>query len=264
MTSAKPVAVVVGAAGGIGLETCRKLASLGYDVRGIDRKPFQLEGVESVLLDMGDRDGVKRYAAGFSREISALVVSAAVHSTHPVEYLPDGLVDSVLSVNLLDHIKLVRDFLPGMADGGSIIGVSSIAACIGVPMSSLYSASKSGLEGFYESLRTEISYRGIRVSVVHPGNVNTGFNETGNTYEPVGNPGVDGHYRDVVSGIDSSLGIPPEKVADVITGVIQKKNPRFCYLAGMNARKANWAKKLLGRDLAIMLMARFFGYRGKP
>ena len=105
-----------------------------------------------------------------------------------------------------------------------------------------------------------MAYRGIKVSVIHPGNVNTGFNETGNTYEPEGNPGVDQHYADVVRSIDSSLGIHPKKVAEVTVKVIGKKSPRFCYLVGMNARKANWAKKLLGRDLAIKLMGRFFGF----
>lgn len=260
MDGSKPLAVVIGAAGGIGRETALLLRERGYRTVGADLKTFDIEGVETRILDMRDRNGVRAFTDGLGQPVDALVISAAVHSTHPVEYLTDDLVDSVLEVNLLGHIKLVRDFLPRVRDGGSIVGVSSIAACIGVPMSSLYSASKAGLEGFYESLRTELSYRGIRVSVIHPGNVNTGFNETGNTYEPEGNPGVDDHYARVVRSIDSSLGIDPRQVARVTLRVIGKRSPRFCYVVGMNARKANWAKKLLGRDLAIKLMGRFFGF----
>lgn len=255
-----PFALVIGAAGGIGRETALLLKEKGYRTAGVDRKPFSIPGVETAVLDITSRDSVLQYVQRLDTPVDALVVSAAVHSTHPAEYLEDQLVDSVLDVNLLSHIKLLRDMLPRMGNGGSIVGVSSIAACIGVPMSSLYSASKAGLEGFYESLRTEVAYRGIRVSVIHPGNVNTGFNETGNTYKPVGNPGVDQHYADVVRSIDSSLGIPPKKVAEVTVKVIGKRNPRFCYVVGMNARKANWAKKLLGRDLAIKLMGKFFGF----
>jgi NAD(P)-dependent dehydrogenase (short-subunit alcohol dehydrogenase family) len=260
MEDRKPFAVVIGAAGGIGRKTASLLLKRGYRTAGLDRKHFEIPGVEAAVLDITDREVIRSYTESLDQAVDVLVVSAAVHSTHPVEYLTDELVDSVLDVNLLSHIKLVRDFLPRMADRGSIVGVSSIAACIGVPMSSLYSASKSGLEGFYESLRTEVACRGIRVSVVHPGNVNTGFNETGNTYEPRGNPGIDGHYADVVRSIDSSLGIDPNKVAEVTLKVIGKRNPRFCYIVGMNARKANWAKKLLGRDLAIKLMGKFFGF----
>ncbi len=255
-----PFALVIGAAGGIGRETALLLKDRGYRTAGVDKKPFSIPGVETAVLDITSRERVREYVQKLDTPVDALVVSAAVHSTHPVEYLSDDLIDSVIQVNLLSHIKLVRDLLPHMKNGGSVIGVSSIAACVGVPMSSLYSASKAGIEGFYESLRTEVAYRGIKVSVIHPGNVNTGFNETGNTYEPEGNPGVDQHYADVVRSIDSSLGIHPKKVAEVTVKVIGKKSPRFCYLVGMNARKANWAKKLLGRDLAIKLMGRFFGF----
>jgi len=255
-----PFALVIGAAGGIGRETALLLKNRGYRTAGVDKKPFSIPGVETAVLDITSRERVREYVQKLDTPVDALVVSAAVHSTHPVEYLSDDLIDSVIQVNLLSHIKLVRDLLPHMKNGGSVIGVSSIAACVGVPMSSLYSASKAGIEGFYESLRTEVAYRGIKVSVIHPGNVNTGFNETGNTYEPEGNPGVDQHYADVVRSIDSSLGIHPKKVAEVTVKVIGKKSPRFCYLVGMNARKANWAKKLLGRDMAIKLMGRFFGF----
>lgn len=262
MKAKKPLAVVIGSAGGIGKCTTGILSER-YQVIGADLKATDLPGVESFQVDIRDREEVLSMVSSIENsgeKVDALVVSAAVHSTHPVEFLPDDLIDSVVDINLISHIRLVRDFLPAMRDGGSIIGVSSIAACVGVPMSSLYSASKRGLEGFYESLRTEMVYRKIRVSVIHPGNVNTGFNETGNTYTPGGHPGVDEHYTEVVSRIDSRLGIPPEKVARVIHRVIKKRHPRFCYVVGMNALKANWARKILGRDMALWLMGKFFGF----
>ena len=262
---------VAGAAGGIGRALAGLLAEKGHTVTAADRNGVLLESlsrdsggrIETVELDISHRTAVSALTAGYleqGRRFAALVVTAGIHSTHPVQYLPDEVVDRVLDVNLASHIKLVRDFLPLLEDGGSIIGVSSIAACIGVPMSSMYSASKWGLEGFYESLRTEVGHRGLGVSVIHPGNVNTGFNETGNTYVPTGDPFVDPRYAGVVERIDSRHGIPPVNVARVIARVLAKRRPRFCYVVGGNARKANWAKKLLGRDAAISLMGRFFGF----
>lgn len=262
MCERRPLAVVIGSAGGIGKCTAEKLSG-SFRVLGVDLKKGELPGVESFQVDITDRDAVRNLVSTLTDrgdKVAALVVSAAVHSTHPVEFLPDDLVDTVVDINLVSHIKLVRDFLPVVQDGGSIIGVSSIAACVGVPMSSLYSASKRGLEGFYESLRTELAYRKIRVSVIHPGNVNTGFNETGNSYTPEGHPGVDEHYREVVGRIDSRFGIAPDKVAGVIQQVMHREHPRFCYVVGLNALKANWARKLLGRDLALWLMGKFFGF----
>ena len=111
-------------------------------------------------------------------------------------------------------------------------------------MSSIYSASKAGLEGFYESMSAEVSYRNIKVILIQPGNVNTGFNETGNEYCPTGNSFIDTGYQKVVSGIDSSKGMHP--------------TPKFCYVVGINALKAYWAKRLLGRELALKLMAKYF------
>jgi len=255
-----PFALVVGSAGGIGRETAVLLRDRGFAVAAIDREAFSIPGIETTVLDITCRDNVQQFVQDLTIPVDVLVMSAAVHNTHPAEYLTDSIVDEVLNVNLSSHIKLVRDVLPHMSNGGFILGVSSIAACVGVPMSSLYSASKAGIEGFYESLRTELAYRRIRVSVIHPGNVNTGFNETGNTYKPVGNPVVDKHYADVVNGIDSTLGISPKHVAEVALRVLSRKKPRFCYVVGMNARKANWARKILGRDLAIKLMGKFFGF----
>ncbi len=262
--------VIVGAAGGIGRALTGILLERGMKVLAVDSNGALLETLpskcgflETMELDITDRIGVAGFAgalAGEGRFFDGLVITAGVHSTHPVQHLPDVLVDSVLDANLASHIKLVRDFLPLMNDGGSIIGVSSIAACVGVPMSAMYSASKRGLEGFYESLFTELRHRRIRVSVIHPGNVNTGFNETGNTYRATGGSYIDIRYKRVVDKIDSRHGIPPGQVARVIAKVLSKRRPRFCYVVGGNARKANLALRLLGRDMAIRLMGRFFGF----
>lgn len=262
---------VAGAAAGIGRALVEMLLKRGVNVFAIDRNSALLEtlphdgrgSLETRALDITDRTGVSDLAAGLAGEgrlFDGIVTTAGVHSTHPVQHLSDDLVDRVLDVNLASHIKLVRDFLPLIVDGGSIIGVSSIAACVGVPMSSMYSASKKGLEGFYESLASEMRHRRIRVSVIHPGNVNTGFNETGNTYRATGDSYIDTRYARVVERIDSRHGIPPEQVARAIVRVLGRPNPRFCHVVGGNARKANWALRLLGRDMAIKLMGKFFGF----
>ena len=129
--------------------------------------------------------------------MDAVILSAAVHATYPAELMPDALIERVLDVNLAAHIKFLRDVLPLVKDGGRIVGLSSNCADIGIPMESLYAASKAGLERFYEALAVEIAYRRIRPIVIHPGNVNTGFNETGNDYRPTGNPFIDDGYRRV-------------------------------------------------------------------
>ena len=269
------VILVVGGACGIGNATVTLLLSQNYRVICADINNEKLEEIKTNYedqfenqlfthhLDITDRNSVSQCLNRIKSEFASLdsiVISAAAHSAHPVEFLTDEIIDQVININLTAHIKLIRDALPVIKEGGSVIGVSSIAAGLGVPMSSMYSASKAGLEGFYESMSVEISYRNIKTILIHPGNVNTGFNETGNEYRPTGNSFVDAGYQRVVSGIDSSKGMDPNDVAKVIVGAIQTQSPKFCYVVGMNALKAHWAKRLLGRELALKLMAKYFGF----
>lgn len=269
MADSRKTILIIGGAGGIGKAAAVSCMQKGFQVLIVDRDPQKLDLCKSelrdcgvLLLDINDRSSVRKALAEAKASYGALdavVIAAAVHSTYPVEYLPDEVIHQVLETNLVSHIKLVRDCLPLLKDGGKVLGISSIAAGVGIPFSSLYSASKAGLEMFYESLQNEISYRGIRCVVIHPGNVNTGFNETGNDYKPQGNAFVDEAYRKIVAKIDSRYGIAPQKVADVIVRALENPNPRFCYVVGMNALKAVWAKRLLGRDMALRVMAKFFG-----
>lgn len=260
--------LIIGGANGVGRATTEQLlAQTNDELIVIDRDQKKLSEIqarakrnfETLVLDMTDRAGVLKMASLLGK-IDALVICAAIHSSYPAEYLSDEMIDQVLNINLTAQIKLIRDLLPLIPKGGKIIGVSSIAAGLGVPMESLYSASKAGLEAFFESLAVELTYRKIAVSVIHPGNINTGFNEKGNDYKPTGNKVVDEGYKRVVSGIDSSKGMPPQDVANVIIKALNSKKPKFGYIVGLNAIKATWAKRILGRNFALKLMAKYFGF----
>lgn len=267
--------LIVGGANGIGREICRQLAPTECRLMVADKDSSALAALSSDLqgavttldCDIADPASVAEALGRIEADagkLDAVVVSAAVHGACPAEFMTDAFIDRVIGVNLVAHVKLVRDILPLVADGGRIIGLSSNCADIGIPMESLYAASKAGLERFYEALSIEISYRRIRPIVIHPGNVNTGFNETGNDYAPTGKPFVDDGYRRVIGAIDSRNGIDPEVVARAVVRALTSARPRFRYIAGMNAQKAHWAKRLLGTDLALRVMARFFGFRSRP
>jgi len=274
MADEKRSVLIIGGAKGIGKSAAQKLLAGSYNVivadcdnealnalraEYADGKPHTLDALHMDITDKGSVSDAIRWVKEHAGLLDAAVISAAVHSTYPVEFLTDELIHKVIDANLIAHIKLVRDILPHIKDGGRVVGVSSIAAGIGIPMSSMYSASKAGLEMFYESLAAEISYRDIKPVLIHPGNVNTGFNETGNDYKPHGNSFVDEAYKRVVSRINSRYGISPEAVADVIVTAVTARSPKFCYVVGANALKAHWAKRLLGRNMSLKVMTRYFG-----
>lgn len=86
-------------------------------------------------------------------------------------------VEQQIRVNLLGAMLMSRAVLPGMIARGSgqIINIASLASFIASPTYTGYAASKFGLRGFSEALRREVAGAGIRVSVVYPGVVRTGF-----------------------------------------------------------------------------------------
>ncbi|SME98860.1 NAD(P)-dependent dehydrogenase, short-chain alcohol dehydrogenase family [Tistlia consotensis] len=271
MSFAGKRALVVGGAKGIGLATARRLCSAGGEVIVWDNDAAALEGLDFLeagaraLVELTDRAAVAERIAGLRQagtRLDAVIVAAGVHATCPVEFMSDALLDRTLEVNFTAHAKLVRDLIPLMAPDGRIVGVSSIAAAVGIPMSSAYAASKAALELFYETLATELLPRRLWAVIVQPGNVNTGFNETGNDFRgAAGDPLAEG-YRKVVDSIHSRHGMPPEAVAEAICAALAARRPRLHYVVGKNAAKANLAKRLLGRQGAAVMLRRHFGLGG--
>lgn len=262
--------LIVGAAKGIGKAVATRLAHDGAKLFVCDKDQQALESSDylrsgdctSFSLDLTDRGVVVDKLAWLHREtagLDAVIITAGVHGSYPVEYLSDETVDKILDINLSAQIKFVRDVIPLINHGGRIITVSSVSAGIGIPMQSIYSASKAGLELFFESLATELEYKNINCSIIQPGNVNTGFNETGNDYQPMGNSYIDALYEKVVGSIDSKFGMPPEQVAEAILKALTSKTPKLCYVVGGNAIKAHWAKRILGRDLSLKVLKKVMG-----
>lgn len=262
--------LIVGGASGIGRKTCEllrpekmQLIVADNDEEKLEQLAAEPDGKINILpMDLADPGSVSKALEWIENNIGRLdtaVISAAVHSAFPAEYLPDEHLEKIININLTRHIALVRDLLPLMNDGGKIIGISSNCADIGIPMESVYAASKAGMERFYEALSIELSYRKIRPVIIQPGNVNTGFNEKGNDYVPGGNPHVDDAYQKVVEAIDSKHGIDPRVVAQTIVDAMKSSQPRIRYIVGANAIKAHWAKRLLGSGFALKLLAKHFG-----
>jgi NAD(P)-dependent dehydrogenase (short-subunit alcohol dehydrogenase family) len=267
----RELAVVIGAGSGIGKATVQILLREGFHVLAGDcsdnalqllRRDFNEAQVDVFSVDIAETTS-RRRAIEFIKgrtPIHHLIISAGQHSAQPAEFLTDDAIEKVIAVNLTGHMKFVRDVIPLLSKGGKIIGLSSLAGSVAVPMSSVYSASKFGLEGFYEALSVELRYRGIHAVLIQPGNVNSGFNEKGNDFKPSGIKFLDEGFQRVTEKIHSRYGINPDVVAKTILKAVLAKRPCFSYQPGLNSKKAYFARSLLGRTLARKLMARHFGF----
>ncbi|MEV0804864.1 SDR family NAD(P)-dependent oxidoreductase [Micromonospora sp. NPDC050200] len=179
------VVLVTGASSGIGAALVRRLAEAGSHVVAAGRHPDRLArlaaetGATTVLADLarpgGGRDLAERALARHAR-VDVLVNNAGIGWAGRFGEMTDATADELLTVNLRAPIELTRALLPGLCrHGGHLVFVGSIAGRLGVGGEAVYAASKAGLDTFAESLRLELDGRGVTVSVVVPGVVETPF-----------------------------------------------------------------------------------------
>ena len=178
-------AVVAGASSGIGAETARTLAAAGFPValgaRRVDQceelaAAIRSEGGEAVAhrLDVTDAESVADFAAKTAADlgdVEVVVCNAALVRPGTSYQVETERFAAELDVNLLGAHRLVRAFVPAMAERrrGDIVFVSSDVVVRARPFMSAYSASKWGLEGMVSALQMELEGAGVRASVVRPG-----------------------------------------------------------------------------------------------
>ncbi|MET0234535.1 MAG: SDR family oxidoreductase [Kibdelosporangium sp.] len=173
-----PVAVITGAAQGIGREVARVLAARGYATVLTDLQKPDDSGALSVLGDVSDPDDVASLAgqvrSTFGR-VDVLVNNAGVSLLQPAEETTVAQWRRVIDVNLTGPFLLCQEFGRDMlaAGSGSIVNIASIAGLRGVSDRVAYNTSKHGLIGLTRTLAGEWGGRGVRVNAVCPGWVKT-------------------------------------------------------------------------------------------
>jgi len=181
------IAVVTGAAQGIGCRTSEVLAQAGYNLALIDLKPCertlagaQSAGVEAIeiLGDVSDESFAAhcvQTVRGKWNRADVLVNNAGISFIRPAEETGAAEWRRVLEVNLTGPFLLSRAFGLAMLRqrSGAIINVASIAGLSGIADRAAYNASKHGLIGLTRTLAAEWGGRGIRVNAVCPGWVKT-------------------------------------------------------------------------------------------
>ena len=187
MANGNRVAVITGAAQGIGRRTSEVLAERGYHVALSDlRSPAETmravgrHGVEAMELigDIADEAKVSEHAAAVGERwgrVDVLVNNAGISMIAPAESLSAAEYRRVLEVNLVAPFLLSKAFGAMMLArrSGSIVNVASVAGLVGVADRAAYNASKHGLIGLTRTLAAEWGGRGVRVNAVCPGWVKT-------------------------------------------------------------------------------------------
>jgi 3alpha(or 20beta)-hydroxysteroid dehydrogenase len=184
------VALITGAAGGIGAAAARRLAEDGARLVLSDA---DLEGARRLARELGDEraDAIEhdvtseeRWQAVLAHALEAhgrldvLVNNAGVFLAAPLTETSVADFRRVLDVNATGVFLGMRTVAPAMVErgSGSIINISSVAGLTGAPMLTAYSASKWAVRGMSKVAARELAQFGVRVNSLHPGQIDTDMN----------------------------------------------------------------------------------------
>jgi 2-hydroxycyclohexanecarboxyl-CoA dehydrogenase len=183
------VAVVTGAASGIGLGVARRFAGEGHQVALLDRDGEAADGAAEALrgqgatahaykADVADWSAVRDTFERVRTDLGAVgivVTSAGIESFDAAADITPDTWDRILSVNLTGTFSCIQSALPDMmASGwGRVVTISSSSAQSGAPYMAHYSASKGGVIGMSKALARELASSGITVNTISPSLVDT-------------------------------------------------------------------------------------------
>lgn len=193
MEIADRIAVVTGAASGIGRASALALAKAGADLVLADLNDARLEEVRGEIAGIGRRalvvhtdvsrladvEALFEQAVARMGRVDILMNNAGVHVTGPVERIPVADWEWIVGINLWGVIYGVRTVLPHMLARGSghIVNTASLAGLVGAEPSIPYTVTKFGVVGLSQALAAYLRPKGIGVSVLCPGFVATRITE---------------------------------------------------------------------------------------
>jgi NAD(P)-dependent dehydrogenase (short-subunit alcohol dehydrogenase family) len=200
------VAILTGAASGMGRACAERFVAEGWQVAALDRAEAELDGALAVAADVTDPAAV---AAAVERVVSelgapkALVNAAGVYPPSTLETATAELYRLTFDVNVLGTLLVTQAAAPHFADGAAVVNFASIDAFVPSPGQLLYCASKAAVVALTKSLALELGPR-VRVNAIAPGWVDTPGNR------------VTGRMEAALESVPLGRAATPEEMADLV------------------------------------------------
>jgi len=227
--------LITGAKRGIGRAITDKVLEEGCKVIGLSRSSSQdiepIKGFTGVSLDLALIDSLPERLKSLHLqhpEIDGIVCNAGFGRFGSLEEFSPTQIRELIDLNLTASILLAREFLPAFKKrtAGDLIFMGSEAAVSGGKKGAVYSATKFAVRGLAQSLREECAGSGVRVGIVNPGMVNTGFFDQLN-FRPGDAPGDHLTPEDVAEAVWLMLSARTGAVFDEINLSPQRKVIQF-------------------------------------
>ncbi|NDV69590.1 SDR family oxidoreductase [Dysgonomonas sp. 25] len=233
----KQVILITGASSGIGKACAEYLAAKGYCVYGTSRKALQSEIPHFTFLQMdvtspASIDAGIQHIIAEQGKIDAVINNAGMGILGALELATEAEIRQQMETNFHGVVNVCSAVLPYMRRqrSGKIINISSVGGVMGLPFQGFYSASKFAVEGYSEALSLELHRFGVKVTLIEPGDFNTGFTANRIISEATLN---EADYAETAKRAleiivkEETNGSSPTRLAKVIEKVIRRKNPPF-------------------------------------
>lgn len=215
--------LVTGGNSGIGRAIALKLAAenhvfiLGRNeerLNKVARLSGQIDIIQSDLADLGNIRSTFDYIYEKGFKLDGLVHSAGITMSAPISAVASDEMQKLMTVNCMAFAELMKYFSKKKYsnNGGSVVAISSLAACVCTKGTAIYAASKAALNNLVKVSAKELAKRGIRVNAVMPGFVKTSMVEE------------DGHFQEMIQTEQPWGLLEPEQVADLVVFLLSENS----------------------------------------
>ncbi|CAM6560165.1 Putative oxidoreductase YbbO [Escherichia coli] len=264
-TQEKKTALVTGASSGMGKAIARRLIDDGYQVyvaaRNLNKMTDLAElGAQPLRMDIScDEEIISGVNTILSQTggVDVLVNNAGFGLYGPVEEVSIEEARYQFEVNLFGAARLTQLLLPSMRvrGNGRIINITSMGGKMYSILGAWYHATKHALEGWSDCLRLEVAEFGIKVVIVEPGVIETGFGDAAS--ETIVKRSASGPYGHLVQMVAKAIkktyghgtGSDPTVVANVVSLAVKSDNPKTRYAVGKFAKMLICLRVWLGDRL---------------
>ncbi len=179
--------LITGAGSGIGHDSALELAKRGHDVLATTKAEDQATELKREAEGLGVKLTARKLDVTLETDVDTLrddefdviLSNAGVGESGPLVEIPFDRVERLFNVNVLGGLRVVQATVPKMIakKSGRVILVSSLAGRIVIPYLGMYNMTKFSVEAMGDALRLELKRFGVKVSLIEPGLIGTGFNE---------------------------------------------------------------------------------------
>ncbi|MCL2570675.1 MAG: SDR family NAD(P)-dependent oxidoreductase [Firmicutes bacterium] len=258
----KRVVIITGASSGIGLATARKFCLYADTVYNLSPERQDDDNINFIKTDVTKptevRDAIKKI---YDKEgqIDVLINNAGIGFTGSAEGADHDTMTAVFHTNVLGMATCTAEVIPHMRERGRgrIINISSLAGVFPLPFQSLYSASKSAIITYTNSIATEIKPFNIKVTCVLFAEVKSNFTENrlNNKEDDISYKYRLGKSKGKYEYAEQN-GRSPDWVAKKLFRLSNKKNPRPVVVFGCKNKFAYFFKRFLSQRAINRLIAR--------